>query len=481
MAGDYKWHEITDLPQDLRLLESNELEPLHRIWLHQKDSLAEQRIVEEFNQQLKREWAIETGAIEGVYVLDRGVTQILIEHGIKSSLIPHSTHNESPEHVATIIQDQAEALDCLFDFVKGDRSLTTGFIKELHQALLRHQETVDVVDQLGRHFEEELQKGAYKTIPNNPRREDGTIFEYCPPEHVAAEMDRLLALHDAHTRRAVPPEVEAAWLHHRFTQIHPFEDGNGRVARAIASLVFIKARWFPLIIRNTGEKAKYLEALEFADAGDLGPLISLFCGVQKRVFLTALDLSYRVTPPGTIDAAVESARDLFVGMGKIVPKEWMAAKEIAGRLYVRTLQRLSAAAAKLQTEIGSVQPRFRFGVNQSGGVGVEESQIVQVARTLGYSANLAEYNQMADLQLLTARTTKIVVSFHGVGTMYRGIIAVSAFLETDAGEPVPVCEEFFQINYEEEQSQTESRYETWLERSIARGLTIWQQSVLGEF
>jgi Fic family protein len=44
--------------------------------------------------------------------------------------------------------------------------------------------------------------------------------------------------------------VQAAWLHHRFTQIHPFADGNGQVARAIASLVFIEAGWFPLILKR---------------------------------------------------------------------------------------------------------------------------------------------------------------------------------------------------------------------------------------
>ena len=49
-------------------------------------------------------------------------------------------------------------------------------------------------------------------------------------------------------RRGVPVEVEAAWLHHRFTQIHPYQDGNGRVARALASLLFIKAGWFPVVV-----------------------------------------------------------------------------------------------------------------------------------------------------------------------------------------------------------------------------------------
>jgi Fic family protein len=48
--------------------------------------------------------------------------------------------------------------------------------------------------------------------------------------HVAAEMDKLVELHREHRAAGVAPEVESAWLHHRFTQIHPFQDGNGRVA-----------------------------------------------------------------------------------------------------------------------------------------------------------------------------------------------------------------------------------------------------------
>jgi Fic family protein len=98
------------------------------------------------------------------------------------------------------------------------------------------------VDQLGRAFEKQLEKGQYKTEPNSPTRPDSLVHEYCPPEQVASEMDRLVAMHSEHDERGVPVEVEAAWFHHRFTQIHPFADGNGRVARAIASLVFIKAR-----------------------------------------------------------------------------------------------------------------------------------------------------------------------------------------------------------------------------------------------
>ena len=116
----------------------------------------------------------------------------------------------------------------------------------LRHGVIAHQETVEGIDSLGRIASIPLLRGAYKKLPNNPLRQDGTVHEYCPPEQVDSEMDRLIALHHQHQNNGVPPEVEAAWLHHRFAQIHPFQDGNGRIARALATLVLVKAGWFPL-------------------------------------------------------------------------------------------------------------------------------------------------------------------------------------------------------------------------------------------
>ena len=477
MPEIYKWREIADLPEDAWLLTNNELVALRRIWLEQKDTLADQRVVEEFHQQLKREWAIETGSIEGVYSIDRGVTEMLIEHGINASLIPHQASNKTPEHVVAIIQDHAEVLDGLFDFVKGDRDLTTGFIKELHQALLRHEDTVLVVDQFGKLFEKELQKGAYKTTPNNPRREDGYSHEYCPPEHVPSEMDRLVKWHAEHVQRGIPVEVEAAWLHHRFTQIHPFEDGNGRTARAVASLIFIKAGWFPLTIR-TGEKAKYIEALELADSGDLRPLASQFSEVQKRLFLKGLDLAYRTKPPLTVDAAVDSARNLLLGMGQIPPKEWLKARQLAATLRNRAILRLNYAAEKLRTEIGSVRGRFTFVTGTSDGG--RDKEILSVAAELHYPANPAESNLAAVLMFATMRKADLVISFHGVGASYRGILAASAFFQVEGHGPARCCDDFFQINYAEEPHETGKRFDPWLESSLVRGLSLWQEMIRGE-
>jgi hypothetical protein len=82
-------------------------------------------------------------------------------------------------------------------------------MKELHAALMRHQETVVVFDQFGKAFETLLEKGLYKRMPNNPTRADGSSHEYCPPEHVASEMDRLIQLHREHEERGVGPHIES--------------------------------------------------------------------------------------------------------------------------------------------------------------------------------------------------------------------------------------------------------------------------------
>ena len=116
------------------------------------------------------------------------------------------------------------------------------------------------MDQFGDLFEAELVKGQYKKRPNNPTRPDGSIHQYCPPEHVDSEMERLIELHAQHVSQGVPVEVQSAWLHPRFAQIHPYQDGNGRVARALASLAFIKAGWFPIVVTRD-DRTRYIDAL----------------------------------------------------------------------------------------------------------------------------------------------------------------------------------------------------------------------------
>ena len=290
----HSWRPIDDLPDNWHRLVDSDLHQVAEYWHENREALGAKGAIADFNERLKREWAIETGLIERVYTLTRGTTEVLIEHGLREELIPSSATDRDPALVLDMIQDHAAAVDGLFDFAKRERKLSTSYIKELHSVLLAHQDTASARDIFGRRVEMPLTKGDYKKRPNNPVRSDGLVHEYCPPEQVASEMDRLLAMHLEHVEQGVPPEVEAAWLHHRFTQIHPFQDGNGRVARALATLVTIRAGWFPLVVTDAG-RPDYIDALELADAGNLRPLVRLFADIQRRAFEGAISTARDAT------------------------------------------------------------------------------------------------------------------------------------------------------------------------------------------
>jgi Fic family protein len=156
-----------------------------------------------------------------------------------------------------------------------------GFIHELHAALTRSQSVISAQDIKGEKVEVPLEHGKFKLLPNYPRRGD-VVYQYCPPEQTASEMDRLVEMAQEYLEGQVPPEVLAAWLHHRFTQIHPYQDGNGRVARALATIVLVKAGLGPFTV-DVQNKARYLDRLEDADRGDLRPLVLVVAREQDRL------------------------------------------------------------------------------------------------------------------------------------------------------------------------------------------------------
>jgi Fic family protein len=472
MPVAYKWHPITDLGDDPKSLTERELESLKRVWANQKDEMIQLGTLEEFEKRLRREWAIETGIIEGVYTLDRGVTRTLIAKGIEAALIPHSATDQDPELVARIIQDHYDALEGMFDFVGGLRELSAGYVKELHAALLRNRETYTVVDQFGKAFEKALEKGRYKDAPNNPSREDGSVHEYCPPEHVASEMDRLLQMHAEHESRSVPVEVEAAWLHHRFAQIHPFADGNGRVARAITSLVFIKAGWFPLVVKRD-DRVRYIEALEKADAEDLRPLIKMFVEAQRAALLQATDVAYD-RPIASASEAIAAVRDRLMLRGKLSPKEWFQAKQTATTLYQSATQRLQRVAQELEEEIGSLGTGLAFRTIAGP---PNNNAYSKAVRDAGHAADFAEYNQAVQLVLSTGRNDAIVLSFHALGRRFHGIIGVVAYLFLESAEPILIKDGTFQINYAEDLATAQTRFSAWLERVIVEGLNEWRKTL----
>ena len=74
--------------------------------------------------------------IERLYVLDRGVTQLLIERAIDAALISYKS-DQRPESVTSMTVDQKAVVDGIFRFVKGDRQLSTSY-KEFQADVLTY-------------------------------------------------------------------------------------------------------------------------------------------------------------------------------------------------------------------------------------------------------------------------------------------------------------------------------------------------------
>jgi fido (protein-threonine AMPylation protein) len=496
--GSYRWMPIDDLPANHVSLASQELRSLQAVWLEQRDQLERTSGLQQFTQRLNRRWAIETGIIEGVYALDlgmpeRGVTQMLIERGIDASLIPLGSTDRNPELVAQMIRDHMEVADALFDFVKGNRPLSTSFIKEVHAVFTRNQATSTAVDQFGKVLEVPLLSGDYKKLPNNPLRPDGSVHEYAPPEQVASEMDTLIKLHHEHERGGVPPEIEAAWLHHRFTQIHPFQDGNGRVARALASLVFIRHECFPVLVTRD-QKHDYIAALEMADCGDLGPLIGLFVSAQRKTFVEALGIADDVLEAAKVDLEIEAARAQLAHRREALRLEWEKARTTAAALRSFATDRVSQVADQLTSKLAKELPDSEFFQNNCGPTEAKSHyfrwQIVQSARKLGYFANTETYRAWTRLVLRGEAEgdgqSEILLSIHGIGHEYRGVLAaVMCFYrrqqtgdgDREVGEVTPISDDVFQINYRESQDEALKRFEGWFEQGLAKGLQLWRSGL----
>lgn len=109
--------------------------------------------------------------------------------------------------------------------------------------------------------------GEYKSQSNSVRTKTGEMFHYATPEETPRLMDELMDWYHNETAE-LPPISIASEMHSRFTRIHPFDDGNGRVARLIINYILMLHGYPPIVIEYE-LKDQYLSAWQMADAGDI--------------------------------------------------------------------------------------------------------------------------------------------------------------------------------------------------------------------
>lgn len=159
--------------------------------------------------------------------------------------------------------------------------LTQQFIRTLHKTLLREDYTVYRTLPGGVQTSYVIHAGQYKTRPNSVITRYGGQFEYATPEETPALMSDLVDWYnDAERLGKFTPIELAAIFHYRYIRIHPFEDGNGRIARLMVNYILTRHD-YPMIVVRSRKKKEYLEALHRTDL-TVGAAPSLGAHASKR-------------------------------------------------------------------------------------------------------------------------------------------------------------------------------------------------------
>ena len=159
--------------------------------------------------------------------------------------------------------------------------LTQHFIRTLHKTLLREDYTVYRTLPGGVQTSYVIHAGQYKTRPNSVITRYGDRFEYASPEETPALMSDLVDWYnDAERSGKFTPIELAAIFHYRYIRIHPFEDGNGRIARLMVNYILTRHD-YPMIVVRSRKKKQYIEALHRTDL-TVGASPSLGAHASKR-------------------------------------------------------------------------------------------------------------------------------------------------------------------------------------------------------
>jgi Fic family protein len=237
----------------------------------------------------------------GFHLQDETVLQTLTQDVVKSSEIEGEILDQSlvRSSVARHLGMDIGALDVV------DRNIE-GVVQMMLDATQRYDQPLTKERLLGWHAAlfptgrsgfAKITVGAWRTGPvqvvSGPIGKEVLHFEAPPAERVDHEMELFLDWFNHET--AIDPVLKAAVAHLWFVTIHPFDDGNGRIGRAIADMMLARSekssrRFYSLSAQIQRERKKYYAILELTQKGNLKitSWIEWFFGCLERAIEKAL-------------------------------------------------------------------------------------------------------------------------------------------------------------------------------------------------
>jgi Fic family protein len=163
--------------------------------------------------------------IEGSKLTDREIETLLANLEIKR----FATRDEQE------VAGYADVMETVFQ-AWADIPITENHLKQLHRDLLKYSD------------KDERHRGEYKTLRNDVGAFDadgkmiGVVFETATPFDTPQRMRELVEwLAAARELKRLHPLLVIAVFIVTFLEIHPFQDGNGRLSRALTTLLLLQA------------------------------------------------------------------------------------------------------------------------------------------------------------------------------------------------------------------------------------------------
>ena len=187
------------------------------------------RIAPERLSSLRRVATIESigssTRIEGATLSDREIEQLLSNIEVK----PVATRDEQE------VAGYADAMETVFESFE-EIDLSENHVRQLHRDLLKYA------------TKDERHRGTYKILPNHVEafgpdgKSLGIVLETATPFDTPKKMTELIGWTDSHLKRGVVhPLLVITIFVVVFLEIHPFQDGNGRLSRILTTLLLLRA------------------------------------------------------------------------------------------------------------------------------------------------------------------------------------------------------------------------------------------------
>jgi Fic family protein len=218
-------------------------------------------LVGRLKKQMMIEYTYNSNAIEG-NTLTLRETQLVIEEGITVGGKSIAETLEAKNH--------PEAIEFVEKLVEAKSELTEDGVLQVHKLIM-----ANIADDAGQ----------YRTTGV---RITGASFMPPPSSQVRPRMNELLKWLKENPDEHTPIEV-AAVFHHRFVQIHPFSEGNGRAARLLMNAILMKNGYPFIAIVSNLDRPKYLRTLMEADLGNTSSFVNFVARCVERALDTYLD------------------------------------------------------------------------------------------------------------------------------------------------------------------------------------------------